>query len=315
MKAAPLRFRKAAILGATGPTGIHLTAGLRDRVPAIRVVSRSSKNLERTFPETDLERVAEDVLEEGGAARAITGCDLVFDCIGLPSELMDRHPKVAENVAAAITKTGARCVQISSYWAYLPIVRLPLDESHPREGGPPWVRFRRAAEDVLHGAGAAIVNLPDFYGPQVHASVLQNALRDALRGKPMNWIGGADVAREHLFVPDAMKIAVDLAHREAAYGERFLFPGAGPLTGRRLAEIASAHLGREVKLRAAAPWLLRIVSLFNAELSSFLPMVPHYVRPLLFDAGRLRTLLGKLETTDYDWGVSETLDWLRSKVS
>lgn len=305
-----ISFRKAVILGATGPTGIHLTSRLRGRLRA-SVVSRSSRNLEKTFPEGDLERVDEDVLEEGGALRAIEGCDLVFDCIGLPSELMDRHPGAAENVAAAVTKTGARCVQISSYWAYLPIVRLPLDENHPREGGPPWVRFRRAAEDALQSSGAAIVNLPDFYGPHVHTSVLQNALQDAVHGKPMNWIGAADAPREHIFVPDAMKTAVDLAHREEAYGERFVFPGAGPLTGRRLAEIAGGHLGREVKLRAAAPWLLRIVSLFNRELRSFLPMVPHYVRPMSYDASTLRALLGAPETTPYERGVPQTLDWLR----
>ena len=310
-----ISFRKAAVLGATGPTGIHLTSRLRGRVPAIRVASRSSRNLEKSFPETELERVAVDVLEEGGAGRAIEGCDLVFDCIGLPSALMDRHPRVAENVAAAVSQTGARCVQISSYWAYLPVVRLPLDESHPREGGPPWVRYRRAAEDALQRAGAAIVNLPDFYGPDVHTSVLQNALRDAVRGNAMSWIGAADVPREHTFVPDAMKAVVDLAHREEAYGERFVFPGAGPLTGRRLAEIASEHLDRAVKLRAAAPWLLRIVGLFNAELRSFLPMVPHYVKPMSFDAGKLRKLLGTLQTTDYERGVRVTLDWLRSEAS
>ncbi len=306
-----ISFQRAVVLGATGPTGIRLTSRLRGRVPAIRVVSRSSRNLEKTFPEGDLERIAVDVLDEGGAGRAIEGCDLVFDCIGLPSELMDRHPKVAENVAAALRTTGARCVQVSSYWAYLPIVRLPLDESHPREGGPPWVRYRRAAEDALQREGAGIVNLPDFYGPNVHTSVLQNALRDAVRGKPMSWIGAADVPREHSFVPDAMKTVVDLAHREEAYGERYLFPGAGPLTGRRLAAIASEHLRRAVKLRAAAPWLLRLAGLFNAELRSFLPMVPHYVTPLSFDTSKLRALLGALETTPYERGIPQTLDELR----
>ncbi len=308
-----ITFRKAAVLGATGPTGIHLTARLRGRVPAIRVVSRSSRNLERAFPGSDLERTAADVLNEGEALRAIGGCDLVLDCIGLPSELMDRHPIAPANVAAAVTRTGTRCVQISSYWAYLPIVRLPLEESHPREGGPPWARYRREAEDIFQRAGAAVVNLPDFYGPHVHTSVLQNALRDAVKGNPMNWIGAADVPREHIFVPDAMRIVVDLAHREEAYGQRFLFPGGGPLTGRRVAELATEHLGRPAKLRAAAPWLLRFVGLFNRDLRGFLPMVPHYVQPLSFDVGKLRTLLGTFETTPYERGIGETLDWLSSE--
>ena len=50
-------FEKAGILGATGPTGIHLASVLRDRIPAVRVVSRSEKNLERLFPDATLERV------------------------------------------------------------------------------------------------------------------------------------------------------------------------------------------------------------------------------------------------------------------
>ena len=69
----------------------------------------------------------------------------------------------------------------------------------------------------------------------------------------MNWIGASDVPREHVFVPDAMRIAIDLAHREEAYGERFLFSGGGPLTGRRADEFAAEHMGRDVKLRAASP--------------------------------------------------------------
>jgi hypothetical protein len=36
---------------------------------------------------------------------------------------------------------------------------------------------------------------------------------------------------------------------------------------------------------------------------------------LSFDAGKLRMLLGKVETTDYQRGVGETLDWLRSRAS
>ena len=45
------------------------------------------------------------------------------------------------------------------------------------------MRFRREAEDILVDAGAAIVNLPDFYGPEMHVSTLQQALVEAIAGK------------------------------------------------------------------------------------------------------------------------------------
>ena len=53
------------------------------------------------------------------------------------------------------------------------------------------MRMRREAEDILQGAGAAVLNLPDFYGPEVHASILQRALEEAAAGKAVNWIGRA----------------------------------------------------------------------------------------------------------------------------
>jgi hypothetical protein len=62
------------------------------------------------------------------------------------------------------TPTSARCVQVSSYWAYYPQVRTEMNEGHPRRDGPAWVCYRREAEDILSEAGAAILHLPDFYG-------------------------------------------------------------------------------------------------------------------------------------------------------
>ncbi len=119
--------------------------------------------------------------------RAIDGCDLVYDCIGLPGDQMHLHPATARNIASALRHTKARCVQVSSYWAYYPQLQTEMNESHPRRGGPPWVRHRREAEGILCEAGAAILHLPGFYGPQVHVSTLQNALNEAASGKTVNW--------------------------------------------------------------------------------------------------------------------------------
>jgi hypothetical protein len=80
---------------------------------------------------------------------------------------MHLHPVTARNIASTIQHTNARCVQVSSYWAYYHQVRA---ESHPRSSGPARARYRREAEDILREAGAAILHLPDFYGPQVHIS-------------------------------------------------------------------------------------------------------------------------------------------------
>jgi hypothetical protein len=65
-----------------------------------------------------------------------------------------------------------------------------------------------------------------------------------------------------------------------------------------------------VKLRAAPTWVLRVMSLFSADLRGFMPMVPHYVQPLRYDATKLRGLIGELETTAYEEAIPTTLDWI-----
>ena len=72
-----------------------------------------------------------------------------------------------------------------------------MNESHPRSSGPAWARYRREAEDILCEAGAAILHLPDFFGPQMHISTFQNALNEAASGKTVNWIGKAEVHHHH----------------------------------------------------------------------------------------------------------------------
>ena len=65
------------------------------------------------------------------------------------------------------------------------------------------------------------------------------------------------------------------------------------------------------KLRAASPMLLRIVSLFDKNLRSFMPMVPHYAMTITYDASKLHALIGTTKMTPYRGGIRETLDSLR----
>jgi len=305
-----LTFERVAILGATGPTGFHLAQAMQRRGVAVRLVARDREKLARQYRDIAGEQIAADITRAVDTARAIASCDLVVDCIGLAGSHMAEHAVTARNIALAIRGSGARCVQVSSYWAYLPAVQIPISERHPRQGGGEWVGQRRAAEDILQDAGAAILNLPDFFGPRVHTSTLQQALAEAAAGKAMNWIGPVDLVHEYAFVPDAMATAAELAAHSEAYGERWIVPGSGPITGRQVAEIASRLLDRRVAVRAAGPLMLRVVSLFNEPLRGFMQMVPDYLKPITYDAAKLSALIGRPSVTRYEEAIRQTLDWL-----
>ena len=124
----------------------------------------------------------------------------------------------------------------------------------------------------------------------------------------MNWIGAADSPREYIFVADAMAIAAQLGTLDAAFGQDWVLPGSGPLTGTQVAAIAGRHLGRPVKLRAAGTMTLRLVSLLNRELRGFMQVVPDYVKPIAYDAAKLAGLIGSPQLTSYDIGIARTLD-------
>jgi nucleoside-diphosphate-sugar epimerase len=304
-----------AILGATGPTGIHLARILRAQGATVRAVSRSDTNLARAFADPSIERIAADVLVAREALHAITGCPLVYDCLGLPADQMHLHPAAARNIAQAVRATGTRCIQVSSYWAYLPLQHSPLNETHPRTGGSDWMRWRREAEDILRAAGAAILHLPDFYGPHVHTSTLQNPLIEAAQGKTMNWIGSATTAREYILASDAMQIAARIANHPEAFGTDWVLPGSGPLTGAQVADIVGRYLGRRVKLRSAGALTLRLVSLFNKDLRGFMPMVPDYIKPIAYDAAKLQRLIARPTLTSYEEGIASTLDALTTAAT
>jgi putative NADH-flavin reductase len=83
---------KIAIVGATGPTGIHLVAELRRNTAVVRAIARDMDKLARLFPDTAVEKRAADILDADATLRAVEGCDLVYDCIGLPGDRMHLHP-------------------------------------------------------------------------------------------------------------------------------------------------------------------------------------------------------------------------------
>jgi nucleoside-diphosphate-sugar epimerase len=302
-----LTFKRIAVLGATGPTGRALASELQEREHTVRVVSRRADILNACFPGPGFEKKSGDAMEVASLAAALQGCDLVVDCIGLPGDRMADHPVTARSIAQVVQRFGARCIQVSSYWSFMPIKELPVSEQHPREGGPPWALLRRETEDILRDAGGAIVHLPDFFGPHVHTSTLQLGLIDAVKGKPMSWIGPADVARDYIYVPDAMRVVAELLTREAAYGVDWVVPGSGPVSAIQLARMLTRLLNREIRIRAAPPWLLRILSFFNKDIRGLMQVVPEYVKPISFDGAKLNRLLGHIARTKYEDALRATI--------
>jgi nucleoside-diphosphate-sugar epimerase len=303
------------ILGAGGPVGLHLARLMIDRGRRVRVVGRSEERLTATFAGLGVEVAPADLSRSEDAARVMDGASLAFICVGMPVRELAALPGVARTIAAAAGCTATRLVQVSNVWSYLPVreADLPLTEMHARERGPQPARLRREAEDILEQAGACIAHLPDFYGPDVVNSTAQKALADALNTRRVSWMGRRDLLRPYAYLPDAVRIVADLAAYPEAYGQRWLIPGNGDLTGRDLAWMCERSIGRAVAVYTYGRVKLTFAASMNFDLRDFLPMVPSYMKPLSFDAGKLEGLMGPQLLTPHEVSIKATLTWLAAK--
>ncbi|MGD8867250.1 MAG: NAD(P)H-binding protein [Gemmatimonadales bacterium] len=301
-------FNRAAVFGATGATGRQLVREMLRRGIATRAVSRSPEKLARDFGDLDVDRHPADLSDPAAAAEAALGCDLIFDCVGLPMDRYADHVLIARNTAEAARAHGARTALVTSYWSYGPGDDTPMREDRPLTPGSEMARIRKDQEDVLLEAGACVARLPDFYGPGAEVAVLNDALQSLRAGKAVLWPGDPEASRDFLFIPDIGHLLCDLTMHDEAYGRAWNVPGSGAEPPRTILERAARLLGVRLRIRRGRSWMLSLAGIFSSEIRAFRDVLPLYERPVILDTTAIRGLLGEVHVTPYEEGIRRTFD-------
>lgn len=304
---------RVAVFGATGPIGRRVSRELLHRGIEVRAVSRSAANLERDFAGLPVERHPADLEDPSAAVAAARGCDRVVHAVGLPAERFERHVPIAQNAAGACSEAGARAFLVTSYWSYGPGDDAPMPESRLRAGGGDKPAIREREERIFLNVGGAVARLPDFYGPEPGASLLNDALDAVRRGATASWPGDPDVPRDFLEYGDAGRLLVDLALRDEAYGEAWNVPGSGAETPRALLERAARIAGTRARVRRIRRWMARLAALFRPDVRAFLDILPLYEAPMTLDTSKIEGLLGPIHPTAYEDSIPATLSWLAER--
>lgn len=312
-------MNKIALFGATGAIGSSIAATLRGIGRPYRVVARSEAALSDAFGDDPLaERVTWNPDSPASVLAAASGIDTLIYMVGVNYWQFELHPQLMRKTLNAAVAAGVKnVVVIGTVYPYGRPNANPVREDHPREPHTFKGRMRKQQEDLLmqaHADGrinAAVLRLPDFYGPGVEASLLHRAALAAVNGGTADMIGPLDAPHEFVFVPDVGPVVAKLIETPAAFGKIWHLAGAGVVTQRELLSEMERQTGTKLKLRVAGKTTLRVLGLFNPFMREAVEM--HYLMtdPLIMDDSALQRLIGPIGKTSYADGVRQTLAAVR----
>ncbi|QBP76626.1 NAD-dependent epimerase/dehydratase family protein [Herbaspirillum huttiense] len=306
---------RIALFGAAGAIGQSIASAISAQGLPYRVVGRNEASLRKAFGADPLaEIVSWNPDSPASVEAAAQGIDTLIYLVGVNYTQFELHPALMRKTLDGAISAGVKQVLlIGTVYPYGLPQTSPLREDHPRNPHTFKGRMRKAQEDLLmqaHSAGrirAAVLRLPDFYGPGVEASFLHGAIKAAAQGGTADMIGPLDRPHEFVFVPDVGPVVARLISTPAAFGRIWHLAGAGVTSQQALVEEMERQTGRKLKKRVAGKTMLRIIGLFHPMMRELVEM--HYLQtqPVIMDDSALQQLIGPITKTSYADGIRRAL--------
>ena len=306
---------KIALIGAAGAIGRSIAHALAAAGQPYRVVGRSQASLRQTFGGDPLaEIVAWDPSTAASVRAAVEGVDTLVYLVGVNYWQFELHPELMRRTLDGAIAAGVRNVLlIGTVYPYGRARTTPIREDHPREPHTFKGRMRKAQEDLLmraHAEGrinAAVLRLPDFYGPGVSASLLNGAAVAAVQGGTADMLGPLDAPHEFVYVPDVGPVVARLIANAGAWGRTWHLGGAGTTTQQALVDEMERASGRKLKRRVAGKTTLRVIGLFDKVMREAVEMNYLMTEPVIMDDSALQGLIGPIRKTPYAEGIRRTM--------
>ena len=312
---------KVALFGAAGVIGRSIASALSSKGQPYRVVGRSESSLRTTFGRDPLaEIVTWNPDSPESVQLAASGIETLIYLVGVNYWQFELHPALMQKTLDGAIAAGVKqIVLIGTVYPYGRAQSERVREDHVRSPHTFKGRMRKAQEDLLMQAAAGgrikatVLRLPDFYGPDVEASLIHGAANAAVNGGMADMVGPIDRPHEFVFVPDVGPVVVKLLNTPAAYGKIWNFAGAGTTSQRELVAEMERQVGHPIKRRVAGKTMLRLIGLFKPVMREMVEM--HYLQtdPVIMDDTALQQLIGPIRKTPYAEGVRQTLAALESK--
>ncbi|WP_187385795.1 NAD-dependent epimerase/dehydratase family protein [Gorillibacterium timonense] len=311
-------MQKAIVIGAAGGTGAAITEELVNRgIPTI-AFGRSSRKLEelksRLGHPKQLTIALGDAFRQDDLIAAANEVDVFFHCANVPyHEMVNKLIPLGESVMEAADRLGSKVVAIDGIYPYGRRKMERATEEHPKEPNTRKGRIRLDYERMLFDsrwqrAAVMIVRLPDYYGPTANdASYLGSTLEAIAAGKPAFFIGNTRVPREYVYLPDAARMIIELADREAAYGQNWHIPGSGLVSGKEIIRIAQKASGSRRPVLPLGRVGLSLLGIGLPVMKEVVEMLYLTEEPFVLSGEKYERFIGPIPRTDFEEGIAATI--------
>lgn len=315
---------KSLIVGATGSLGSSVIKALKEKDIQIRILVRDKSKAEKYFgKDTTLEIVQGSALNEETIVAALEDCSHLFYLVNTPYHKwsISSEPLLKSTINSAVRK-NVKLVFPGNVYVYGHAQYNPVDEKHPWNAHTKKGKIRINLEEMLKKAKAenglkyTIIRMPDFYGPFVINTFSEKAYINALRGKPIQWIGDLDTKTEYIFIEDGGRAMVIAGLSDKSNGEEYNVPAYSPITSREyLTEIVN-QAGQRSKITSLNSDLIFTVGgFFSPMISEVKEMLYLKREELILDGTKFKETFGNIPARNYKDGVAATLDWVKEFYS
>lgn len=317
-------MKKAIVLGATGGVGHPLTAELVKRGVETIAFGRSMEKLKRLEkeigPNPMLSLYAGDAFRTEDIVKAADGADIIFHSANIPyHEMETRLLPLGEAVMQSAERLEAKVVVVDGIYPYGRRTGEKATEEHPKNPHTRKGKTRLAYEKMIlsarwEKARPLIVRLPDYYGPTAQASYLSLTMQAIAAGKGTVFIGNMRVPREYVYLPDAANMIVNIAERDASYGQNWHIPGPGLLSGHELVRYAQNASGRKKPVVPMGRISLTLAGWFNPVMKEVVEMLYLTEEPFVLSGEKYEKHIGPLVWTPHEKAIRDTIVTLQEQL-
>ncbi len=302
------------VIFGTGPLGKWTARNLVQMGKQVRMINRSGKASDLPL---GVEVLSGDAYDVARNVELTKGAATIYQC-AQPAyhQWPGNFPRMQQAILDAAIVNGAKLIAAENLYMYGDPNGQPISEETPYRAHTRKGKVRQQMSESLfaaHQAGkvrAASVRGSDFFGPDDEISA-GLTFRPALTGKRVNVLGSLSQPHTFTYTADFGKALAIAGTRDEALGQAWHVPSAPPVPQGELMRILQEEIGKPVKASAGAPWLIRLIGLFNPTVNEVYEMMYEFTQPFVMDSSKFEQTFG-IKATPLRQQVQETVAWAKA---